>query len=103
MTAAKKPKTSKNRYAVMIPRTQVYCFEVEAKSAEDACKALWRKLRLDNSPTPPADAALVTSTWNEAQKHDEWIIAGGALPEVTETSKSASAWNGEEIVRIKLA
>lgn len=103
MTTSKKPKTSKNRYAIMASRTQVFCYEIEAKSAEEASKALWRKLRLNDDPSLPTDAALVISAWNEPEKHDEWIIAGGELPEVTEKSKTAPAWNGKEIVSIKLA
>jgi hypothetical protein len=102
MPTAKKRKTSKNRYAIMASRTQVFCCEIEARSAEEASKALWRKLRFDNDPLLPTDAALVTSAWNEPEKHDKWIIAGGELPEVTETSKTASGWNGKEIVRMKL-
>ena len=56
MPTKKKATAVKTRYAVMIPRHQVFCFEVEAKSAEDACNTLWRKLRLDNNPVSPADA-----------------------------------------------
>ena len=103
MSDAKKSKTSKKCYAVIIPRTQVCCFKIEAKSAEDACKALWRKLRSDNDPTLPEDAVLATSTWDEAEPQNKWIVAGGELPEVTETSKTTAAWNGKEIVRMKLA
>ncbi|MGB9152112.1 MAG: hypothetical protein WCD70_03390 [Alphaproteobacteria bacterium] len=102
MPAAKKPKRSKNRYARMAPRTQVFCYEIEARSAEEASKALWRKLRFNDDSSLPMDAALVTSNWDEPEKHNEWIIAGGELPEITETSKTASGWNGKDIVCMKL-
>jgi len=97
MPAAKKTITKKTRYAVTIPRHQVFCFEVEAKSAEDACRALWRKLRLDNDPVLPTDAKAIASNWGDPQENaDGWLVTSDPKGEIIQ------GWNGKEIVRAKL-
>ena len=97
MPTKKKVTAVKTRYAVMIPRHQVFCFEVEAKSAEDACKTLWRKLRLDNDPVPPADAKAITSYWGDPKENtDGWLVTSDPKGEIIQ------GWNGKELVRAKL-
>ena len=98
-----KKTAKKTRYEVLITRTQIYRFDVEAKSPEAACAALWRRLRFDNNPAAPSDAHLAGSVWSDPRERgDAWLIAGATLAP-DPTGKTCYGWDGKKIVTTRLA
>ena len=96
MPTAKEPAAKKMRFAMIIPRHQLYCFEVEARSPEEACKTLWRKLRLDKDPLPPAGTKMIGSQWGNPKQPDcRWLVTSDLNGEIFQE------WNGKEFIRVK--
>lgn len=91
----KKQTQPKQKYQFLVTRHQTYQFEIEAKTAEDACKLLQRKLQVDTQEKDVPDSQLVFSSWNDpAEPREEWAVMRTTPAEHCDFLL-VQAWNGK--------
>lgn len=98
--ATKKQAQPKQKYQFLITRHQTYQFEMEAKTAEDACKVLQRKLRIDHPEASAHDGKPVFSYWSDPNEpREEWAVMRTA-PVENADFLLVQEWNGKQFVTI---
>jgi hypothetical protein len=92
----------KRPYGILVSRTSLFEFVVEAKSAEDACKTLQRDLRSGKRTEADGIEAVEAAWANAGDKEDAWYVMPVTV-EPGETHTLITGWNGKTLFSTGLA
>lgn len=92
--------TPKQKYQLLVSRSQTFQFEVDAKSPEEACKLLQKQLSAEDIHYYEHKREPVFSSWNvPSEPREEWAIMN-TIQTKNSDSLQVQAWNGKQFLPI---
>ena len=97
---AKKTSAPKHTYQMMVTRHITYQFEMEAKTAEQACQKLQRRLRTDDTLQTEAGGIPLFYQWSDPKEPcEEWAVMC-TTPSKADRNLLLFAWDGQKFIAL---